>query len=122
MALRLASHTYLARHRRHRCEACKRRRVVFSLVSESPGGAGRAESPRLCGECAGLTGAGIEPLSMDDVIAEAELGQVTGLIAAAPDPRTLVTELEAAGFHDIAYSLAGELDASDAINESIAEA
>jgi len=68
MSLRLAINTRLERHRgRHRCQACKRRRVVFSLVSESPAGAGRAESPRLCSECAGMTG-GREPLSLDDVI------------------------------------------------------
>jgi hypothetical protein len=73
MTLRLSMHTRLARHGRHRCQACHRRRLAFSIVADSPGGAGRAESPRLCSECAGLSATGAEPLSMDDALAEGEM-------------------------------------------------
>jgi cytochrome c peroxidase len=73
--LRLSMHTRLARHGRHRCQACHRRRLAFSIVADSPGGAGRAESPRLCASCAGLTLTGAEPTSVDDVIAATELSE-----------------------------------------------
>ena len=72
MMLRLSMHTRLARHPRTKCQACKRRRLVYSILAESPGGAGRAESPRLCAECAGIIG-GQEPQTIDDVLAIAEL-------------------------------------------------
>jgi hypothetical protein len=58
--LRLSMHTRLSRHARAKCQECARRRLVYSLVAESDGGAGRVESPRLCAECAGIVG-GQEP-------------------------------------------------------------
>lgn len=61
--------TRLVRHPGHpRCAGCRRRRVVFSLVSESTGGSGKAESPRVCAECAGIV-IGSQPIGVDEAIA-----------------------------------------------------
>jgi hypothetical protein len=70
--LRLSMHTRLERHHRAKCQSCRLPRIVYSIVSESPGGAGRAESPRLCAACAGIR-EGAEPLSIDDALAATEM-------------------------------------------------
>ena len=47
--------TRLMRWPRMHCANCKRRRIVFSLLSTSdPEAFARVESPRLCAECAGI--------------------------------------------------------------------
>lgn len=64
----LAMTTRLVRHRPARCQACRRKRVLLSLVSESAGGSGTASSPRLCRECSGVVDGVERPGIMDETL------------------------------------------------------
>lgn len=46
--------TRLVRHGKSRCHVCRRRRILFSLITSATEGQGVAETPRLCAECAGI--------------------------------------------------------------------